>query len=101
MAKKNISAMGAFRVAFGIFMVLVYLGMAYLLITNFFDWDNTPLWLAVRYGLAAVFGVYGLWRGYRQVAGLDYYRLRQDDPEDEEDRISELIKNVHEDEEVE
>lgn len=100
MAKKNsISAMGAVRVAFGIFMVIVYLGMAYLLSVNFFDWDNTPLWRTLRWALAVIFGLYGLWRGYRQFAGLDYYRLSESQTQDDEpNRIDELIKNVEKDE---
>ena len=47
---------------FGIFMVLVYFGMAYLTLgTNYFFWIQD--W--ARYGLGTIFIVYGLWRGYR------------------------------------
>lgn len=59
---------------FGIFMVVVYLGMAYLLAMNYFDWDATPFWKAVRWGMATIFGIYGIYRGYRQIKGIDYYR---------------------------
>ena len=61
------------RMFFGIFMVLVYLGMAYLLAVNFFDWSNAPLWVAVRWGMAVIFALYGVYRCYRQVRGIDYY----------------------------
>lgn len=65
-----------FRFFFGIFMVLVYLGMAALLVMNFFNWDNNGIWLYARYFMAAVFGLYGIYRFYRQVKGTDYYRLQ-------------------------
>ena len=66
-----------FRLIFGIFMVIVYLGMAYLLAVNFFDWSTTPLWNTIRWGMAVIFGVYGLYRCYRQVTGIDYYRVNR------------------------
>lgn len=62
------------RLIFGIFMIVIYLGMAYLLIVNFFDWSTTTLWNTIRYGMAAIFGAYGIYRAYRQVTGIDYYR---------------------------
>lgn len=47
---------------FGVFMVLVYFGMAYLTLgTNYFFWIHD--W--ARYSLGTIFIVYGLWRGYR------------------------------------
>lgn len=66
------------RIIFGIFMVIVYLGMAYLLAVNFFDWSTTPMWNAVRWGMALIFGLYGVYRCYRQITGIDYYRNRQE-----------------------
>ncbi len=65
------------RVFFGVFMICVYLGMAYLLATNFFDWNHTAVWDTVRWVLAVVFGAYGFYRCYRQVKGIDYYRNDQ------------------------
>ncbi|MBO7609764.1 MAG: hypothetical protein J6S96_06150 [Muribaculaceae bacterium] len=67
-----------FRFVFGIFMVIVYLGMAYLLAVNFFDWADTTLWNTIRWTMAVIFGLYGLYRCYRQVTGIDYYRVNQD-----------------------
>lgn len=69
------------RVFFGLFMVIVYLGMAYLMFINFFDWNTSLTWF--RYVLAVVFMLYGVYRCYRQITGVDYYRIRRDD--DEED----------------
>ena len=69
------------RVFFGLFMVIVYLGMAYLMFINFFDWNTSLTWF--RYVLAVVFMLYGVYRCYRQVTGVVYYRNRRDD--DEED----------------
>lgn len=67
---------------FGIFMVLVYLGMAVLMAVNFFDWSNAPLWRALRWLMAAVFAAYGLYRGYREIKGEHTYGMRRYD-EDE------------------
>lgn len=67
------------RLIFGIFMIIIYLGMAYLLIVNFFEWSTTLTWNIIRYGMAAIFGLYGIYRAYRQVTGIDYYRNRQFD----------------------
>lgn len=63
------------RIFFGVFMIIVYLGMAYLLYINFFDWVSEP-WLTLRYVFAAVLALYGVYRCYRQIKGIDYYRLR-------------------------
>ena len=65
----------ALRILFGVFMIVVYLGMAYLLYVNFFKWNTEP-WLSLRYVFAIVFAVYGIYRCYRQIKGTDYYRLR-------------------------
>ena len=72
------------KLFFGMFMVLVYLGMAWLLLINVFDWNETPLWNAVRYFFALIFGVYGIYRGYREFKGQHTYGMRQyDEPDDE------------------
>lgn len=56
------------RTIFGIFMVLVYVGMGILLFMNFFDWAGNFAW--VRYVMGSLFVVYGFWRGYRQAKGI-------------------------------
>ena len=49
---------------FGIFMIFIYFGMAYLtLFTDYFFW--IPDW--AKYGLGFIFIFYGLWRGYRYI----------------------------------
>ena len=63
------------RILFGAFMIVVYLGMAYLLYINFFRWNTEP-WLTLRYVFATVLAIYGIYRCYRQIKGIDYYRLR-------------------------
>jgi len=65
------------RLIFGVFMIIIYLGMSYLLIVNFFDWSETATWNTVRYGMAVIFGLYGIYRAYRQIKGIDYYRNKR------------------------
>ncbi len=77
------SVLSALRVFFGIFMIVVYLGMAVLLLINFFNWEETPVWNLGRYTMAILLALYGLYRCYRQVKGIDYYRLN--DLNDNED----------------
>lgn len=56
------------RTIFGIFMVLVYVGMGVLLFLNFFGWAGSFAW--VRYVMGTLFIIYGFWRGYRQAKGI-------------------------------
>lgn len=65
------------RTVFGIFMVIVYLGMSALLILNYFGWSETTGWKTARWAMAIVFGAYGLYRCYRQIKGTDYYDHRR------------------------
>lgn len=83
------------RLFFGLFMVVVYLGMAYLLIMNYFGWEDTLQWNIIRWGMAAILGCYGLYRCYRQIAGIDYYRNA-----DMENRSSSWKRNEEEKEET-
>lgn len=57
-------------VAFGIFMVLVYVAVGILFLVNFFKWDESFTW--VRYVIGILLIVYGVFRGYRQFIGSDY-----------------------------
>ncbi len=57
------------RNVFGIFMILIYIGMGVLLIMNFFQWDADWAW--ARYCAAGLFILYGIWRGIRQFKGID------------------------------
>lgn len=53
---------------FGVFMVLFYVGMAYIMIFSpIFVERISP---AIRYGMGALFLVYGVFRGYRQVRDM-------------------------------
>lgn len=58
------------RAAFGIFMVIIYVGMGILLLINFFNWYGDWAW--TRYIVGIVMIIYGFWRGYRQYKGIDY-----------------------------
>lgn len=73
--------MKTLRVFFGIFMILVYLTMAVLIWINFFGF--TGIWFEMRYVVSIILALYGIYRCYRQVKGLDYYRLN-DFEEDKE-----------------
>ena len=64
---------------FGIFMALVYLGMAALLAINYFNWANTPSWKAIRWLFAIVLAAYGFYRGYREISGRHTYGMRIDE----------------------
>lgn len=59
------------RNVFGIIMILVYLGMSVLFLVGFFD-VMYGQWKWMRWVCGGLFGAYGLWRAYRQFAGIDY-----------------------------
>ena len=67
------------RMAFGIFMVLVYLGMAALMAINYFGLSGKLNWV-----FAAVMAADGLYRGYRELKGEHSYGMpfRPDDDEE-------------------
>ena len=50
-------------------MIIVYVGMGVLLLINFFNWGGDWAW--TRYVVGCVLVVYGFWRAYRQVKGID------------------------------
>ncbi len=57
------------RAIFGIIMIIIYVGMGVLLLINFFNWGGDWAW--TRYVVGIVLIIYGLWRAYRQVKGID------------------------------
>lgn len=59
------------RTIFGIFMVLIYLLVGILLLTNWFNYPDTAGWNIARWVVGIVLIIYGIWRGYRQYAGID------------------------------
>ena len=52
------------RIAFGIFMILVYLGVGVLFILNVFNIDK-----AISIVIGSLLCVYGVWRGIRLYKG--------------------------------
>lgn len=58
------------RNIFGIIMIIVYIGMGILCFCGVFDW-LTGSWAWLRWVAGALFVVYGIWRAYRQFAGID------------------------------
>lgn len=57
------------RTIFGIIMIIIYVGMGVLLLINFFGWGGDWAW--TRYVVGIVLIIYGIWRAYRQVKGID------------------------------
>lgn len=55
------------RMIFGIFMIVIYVGMGVLLLI--FGWDGDWAW--TRYVVGIVLIIYGIWRAYRQIKGID------------------------------
>lgn len=61
----------ALRIAFGIFMIIIYVGVGVLLLINFFDWVDVGVWRVLRWVGGVLFILYGLWRAWRQFKGVD------------------------------
>lgn len=59
----------AMRGVFALIMVIVYIGMGILLLINFFGWTESIAWL--RWIIGVVLIVYGIFRAWRQWAGID------------------------------
>lgn len=57
------------RTIFGIIMVVVYVGMGVLLLINYFGWSGDWAW--TRYVVGVMLVLYGIWRAYRQIKGID------------------------------
>lgn len=57
-------------IAFGIFMIIVYVGVGVLLLINFFNWTSME-W--ARYLLGILLIIYGIFRGYRMFIGSGPY----------------------------
>lgn len=53
------------RLWFGIFMILVYLGVGLMFILDIFQIDNA----VVSYVVGGILILYGIWRGYRLYVG--------------------------------
>ncbi len=57
------------RSIFGIIMIIIYVGMGVLLLINYFGWGGDWAW--TRYVVGIVLIIYGFWRAYRQVKGIN------------------------------
>jgi cytochrome c biogenesis protein CcdA len=53
------------RLVFGIFMIIIYVGVGVLCILDIFNFDNAPISLAL--GILLI--VYGIWRAIRLYKG--------------------------------
>lgn len=58
------------RNIFGIIMILIYCGMGVLFFIGYFN-ILFPTWTWVRWAGGVLFVGYGIWRAYRQFAGID------------------------------
>lgn len=54
-----------FRIGFGIFMIIFYLGIGIVFLLNLF---NIASGISIAFGCVLI--VYGIWRGYRLIRGL-------------------------------
>ena len=95
MSKRQMSVNQVLKMVFGVFMVFVYLGMAVLMALNVFHWSVTPLWTAVRWFFAIVFGLYGLYRGYRELKGEHTYGMRILDDDNDENTYGSYSRNYN------
>ena len=64
---KNKTSKKSIKVMFGLFMIFIYVSMGILVLLGMFDW--LPSW--ARFSLGTLFIVYGIWRCYRYIAGID------------------------------
>ena len=88
MNKRQTSINQGLKMFFGIFMVFVYLGMAFLMAINFFNFVNTPLWTAVRWFFAVILALYGIYRFYREIKGEHTYGMRVYEEEEDDNEFS-------------
>ena len=96
MSNKQTGMVMWLKMFFGIFMVLVYLGMAWLMAINYFGFPKYLSWF-----FAVMFGLYGIYRGYREVTGEHSYGMRRRDDEEEEyssynDRLKDMEEKINE-----
>lgn len=58
------------RAIFGVFMIIVYVGMGVLLLINFFDWEGTGFTIC-RWIVGIILIIYGFFRAWRLYKGID------------------------------
>lgn len=66
---KGINPNTVMRAVFGIIMIIVYVGMGVLLLINYFNWGGDWAW--TRYVVGVMLIIYGIYRAWRQVKGVD------------------------------
>lgn len=59
------------RTIFGVVMIIIYLGVGIMLYCGFFDPLFYGSWAWVKWVGGTMLIVYGIWRAYRQFAGID------------------------------
>lgn len=79
MTKQQTGIVQRLKMFFGLFMVMVYVGVAVALALNLLEWPRTALWNTARWVFAVVFGAYGIYRGYREINGEHTYGMRVTD----------------------
>lgn len=89
MSNRQTGIMQGVKLAFGIFMVLFYLGLAALLAVNFFGLHKYLSWF-----FALVFAAYGIYRGYREVKGEHSYGMRRLDDDERYMTYNERLKEL-------
>jgi len=94
MSNKQTGILQGLKMFFGIFMVLFYLGVAALMVINFFGLPTYLSWV-----FAVCFAAYGIYRGYRELTGDHSYGMRRyDNDEDDETQYttySERLKQMN------
>lgn len=82
-AQRNTGTPKTMRNIFGIIMIAIYLGVGILFLCGYFN-ILFPTWTWVRWVGGALFIAYGIWRAYRQFAGIDpgYGNEPEDDDDD-------------------
>lgn len=58
---------GMMKIAFGIIMIIIYVSMGVLVLCGYFSWLNE--WL--RWAGGSLFIIYGFWRAYRYIKGVN------------------------------
>ena len=69
-AQRNTGPPKSMRNLFGIIMIVIYLGVGLLFFCGYFD-ILFPTWPWVKWAGGILFTAYGIWRAYRQFAGID------------------------------
>lgn len=86
-AQRNTGTPKAMRNVFGIIMIAIYLAVGILFLCGYFN-ILFPTWTWVRWAGGVLFIAYGIWRAYRQFAGIDPGYGNEPDDDDTSDPTS-------------